>query len=234
MRRAAAAVVVVATALLAGSSSAANAPRPRIVVKPIPLSPARLAETRAYAQRHYGVDTWRLRHPHVIVEHYTASDTFASAYATFASERFEPRRGARRLRALRHRPRRDDLPARAAEHHLPSYGRAQLHGDRHRARRHERRADPRGQAPARRVAAADALVDEPLRHPAAKRHRPQREPDEPVPPGAQPGVAVPDARRLDAQRHAGLPSGPRAAGAPLRRAAGASGPARRFRLLSLS
>jgi N-acetylmuramoyl-L-alanine amidase len=60
-------------------------PIPRIVVKPIPLGPARLAETRAYAKRHYGVGTWRLRHPHVIVEHYTASDTFASAYATFAS-----------------------------------------------------------------------------------------------------------------------------------------------------
>jgi len=70
---------------VAGASSGANAPRPRIVVKPIPLSPARLAETRAYAKRHYGVDTWRLRHPHVIVEHYTASDTLASAYATFAS-----------------------------------------------------------------------------------------------------------------------------------------------------
>ncbi|MFL6006287.1 MAG: N-acetylmuramoyl-L-alanine amidase [Gaiellaceae bacterium] len=85
MRRAATALVVLAVALVADSSSAASAPRPRIVVKPIPLSPARLAETRAYAKRHYGVDSWRLRHPHVIVEHYTASDTFASAYATFAS-----------------------------------------------------------------------------------------------------------------------------------------------------
>ncbi len=71
--------------LVTGASTAADAPRPRIVVKPIPFGPARLAETRAYAKRHYGVDSWRLVRPHVIVEHYTASDTFASAYATFAS-----------------------------------------------------------------------------------------------------------------------------------------------------
>ncbi len=40
----------------------------------------------AYAQRHYGLDTWRLRHPQVIVEHYTASNSFSSAYSTFASD----------------------------------------------------------------------------------------------------------------------------------------------------
>ena len=40
----------------------------------------------AYAKRHYGVDDWRLAHPHVIVEHYTASESFASAYNTFASD----------------------------------------------------------------------------------------------------------------------------------------------------
>jgi N-acetylmuramoyl-L-alanine amidase len=62
-----------------------SAKRPQIVVKPIPFGPARRAETAAYARRHYGIDTWRLEHPHVIVEHYTGSDSFASAYATFAS-----------------------------------------------------------------------------------------------------------------------------------------------------
>jgi N-acetylmuramoyl-L-alanine amidase len=40
----------------------------------------------AYAKRHYGIDTWRLSHPHVIVEHYTASESFSSAYNTFASD----------------------------------------------------------------------------------------------------------------------------------------------------
>jgi beta-N-acetylhexosaminidase len=79
------AVLVVVLALAAAASSGANAPLPRIVVKPIPFGPARLAETRAYARRHYRLDTWRLRRPHVIVDHYTASDSFASAYSTFAS-----------------------------------------------------------------------------------------------------------------------------------------------------
>ena len=61
-------------------------PRPHIVWKPIPFPPQRLAETAAYALRHYGVDTWRLRHPHVIVEHYTASTTMESAWSTFAQD----------------------------------------------------------------------------------------------------------------------------------------------------
>ena len=31
----------------------------------------------AYAQRHYGLDTWRLVDPRVIVEHYTANESFS-------------------------------------------------------------------------------------------------------------------------------------------------------------
>jgi N-acetylmuramoyl-L-alanine amidase len=61
-------------------------PRPPIVWKPIPFGAKRRAETAAYALRHYGIDTWRLSHPKVIVEHYTASFTFASAYNTFAPD----------------------------------------------------------------------------------------------------------------------------------------------------
>jgi beta-N-acetylhexosaminidase len=37
----------------------------------------------AYAQRHYGIDTWRLTNPKVIVEHYTASESFSSTYNYF-------------------------------------------------------------------------------------------------------------------------------------------------------
>ena len=48
-----------------------------------------------------------------------------------------------------------------------------------------------------------------------------------------PRLAMPDARRLDAGRHADLPRGARTAGAPLRRAARASGPSRRLGLLRL-
>jgi N-acetylmuramoyl-L-alanine amidase len=60
--------------------------KPPIVQKPIPFGATRRAETAAYANRHYGVNTWRLAHPHVIVEHYTASTTFSSAWNTFARD----------------------------------------------------------------------------------------------------------------------------------------------------
>jgi beta-N-acetylhexosaminidase len=65
-------------------------PEPHIVQRPIPFGAERRAETAAYARRHYGLGTWRLQHPHVIVEHYTASTTFASAWNTFASDEPDP------------------------------------------------------------------------------------------------------------------------------------------------
>jgi N-acetyl-anhydromuramyl-L-alanine amidase AmpD len=71
---------------LAGMSSAAPArtvPKPHIVWTPIPFGPKRRAETAAYAKRHYGIDSWRLTSPHVIVEHYTAAETFSSTYNYF-------------------------------------------------------------------------------------------------------------------------------------------------------
>jgi N-acetylmuramoyl-L-alanine amidase len=71
---------------LVGVSVAApvgTVPRPHIVWKPIPFGPKRRAETAAYAKRHYGIDSWRLAHPHVIVEHYTASESFSSTYNYF-------------------------------------------------------------------------------------------------------------------------------------------------------
>jgi beta-N-acetylhexosaminidase len=60
--------------------------KPAIVWKPIPFGATRRAETAAYSRRHYGLDTWRLRGPRVIVEHLTAGTSFASAYATFAQD----------------------------------------------------------------------------------------------------------------------------------------------------
>jgi N-acetylmuramoyl-L-alanine amidase len=63
-----------------------GAPKPAIVAKPIPYGAARKAEMAAYSQRHYGIDRWRLVAPKVIVEHYTASTTFSSAYNTFAAD----------------------------------------------------------------------------------------------------------------------------------------------------
>ena len=70
----------------AAPAGEAGPPRPRIVSKPIPFPASRKLETRAYARRHYAVDTWRLRHPRAIVEHYTASDSFGSAFSTFSAD----------------------------------------------------------------------------------------------------------------------------------------------------
>jgi beta-N-acetylhexosaminidase len=64
----------------------AGPPQPPIVQHPIPFGAKRRAETAAYAQRHYGLRTWRLRSPHVIVEHFTASTTASSAFATFSQD----------------------------------------------------------------------------------------------------------------------------------------------------
>jgi N-acetylmuramoyl-L-alanine amidase len=65
----------------------ATAPaKPPIVQRPIPFSAERRSETVAYARRHYGLATWRLRQPRVIVEHYTATNSFSSAWNTFASD----------------------------------------------------------------------------------------------------------------------------------------------------
>jgi beta-N-acetylhexosaminidase len=62
------------------------APQPAIVWRPIPFGAKRKAETAAYAKRHYGIDDFHLRHPHVIVEHYTVTATFQQAFNTFAPD----------------------------------------------------------------------------------------------------------------------------------------------------
>jgi N-acetylmuramoyl-L-alanine amidase len=64
--------------------------RPHIVWKPIPFDAQRRAETAAYAERHYGLHTWRLVKPQVIVEHYTANDSFSATWNTFASDAPDP------------------------------------------------------------------------------------------------------------------------------------------------
>jgi beta-N-acetylhexosaminidase len=64
----------------------AATPRPQIVDRPIPFPRKRKREMAAYARRHYALDTYRLTEPHVIVEHWTASNSFSSAYNTFAQD----------------------------------------------------------------------------------------------------------------------------------------------------
>jgi N-acetyl-anhydromuramyl-L-alanine amidase AmpD len=63
---------------------------PAIVQRPIPFGAKRRRETAAYAQRHYGFHDFRLRHPHVIVEHYTATSSFQATWNTFAPDRPDP------------------------------------------------------------------------------------------------------------------------------------------------
>ena len=59
---------------------------PRVQQQPIPFGAKRKREMRDYARRHYGIDDFRLLRPRVIVEHYTASNSFESAYNTFAQD----------------------------------------------------------------------------------------------------------------------------------------------------
>jgi N-acetylmuramoyl-L-alanine amidase len=69
------------------SVQAADPLRPPIVQRPIPFGAARRRETAAYARRHYGLDTFRLTDPHVIVEHLTVNDSIAATFNTFAPDR---------------------------------------------------------------------------------------------------------------------------------------------------
>jgi N-acetylmuramoyl-L-alanine amidase len=76
--------------VLVPAAGAGNPPRPRIVWKPIPFPAGRIAETAAYERRHYGLDRSTLLGPHVIVEHYTANDSFSATWNTFASDAADP------------------------------------------------------------------------------------------------------------------------------------------------
>jgi N-acetylmuramoyl-L-alanine amidase len=87
VRRHADAVLAAGEAVAGAARVAATAPpRPHIVQRRIPFGATRRAQMRAYARRHYGIDTAALRDPKVIVEHFTASGTFSSAFNTFASD----------------------------------------------------------------------------------------------------------------------------------------------------
>jgi N-acetylmuramoyl-L-alanine amidase len=64
----------------------APAARPAIVSRPIPYGAKRRREMAAYSARHYGKRIARLRRPHVIVQHYTANDSFSATWNTFAAD----------------------------------------------------------------------------------------------------------------------------------------------------
>src|SRR4051794_12748117 len=66
------------------------AAQPPIVHDPIPFGDKRIAETRAYAVRHYGLHRARLIAPKVIVEHMTANSSFSATWNTFAPDVADP------------------------------------------------------------------------------------------------------------------------------------------------
>jgi len=66
---------------------------PPTVRRRISFGEDRKRQMRAYARRHYGIDSFALDRPRVIVEHYTASNSFDSAYDTFARNRPDPELG---------------------------------------------------------------------------------------------------------------------------------------------
>jgi beta-N-acetylhexosaminidase len=71
---------------------AAVAIQPHIVRKPIPYGPRRRAEMAQYAEKHYGTHSWVLR-PKVIVEHYTANESFSATWNSFAADTPDPELG---------------------------------------------------------------------------------------------------------------------------------------------
>lgn len=66
------------------------APKPRISWDPIPFGQRRIAATRAYARRHYGLRRARLLEPKVVVEHLTVTTTWQAAFNTFAADVPDP------------------------------------------------------------------------------------------------------------------------------------------------
>jgi N-acetylmuramoyl-L-alanine amidase len=73
-------------AVAASALALLTAPQPTIVQRPIPFPAHRKREMAAYAKRHYGIDSYRLKDPHVIVEHYTVTSTFRQTFNTFAPD----------------------------------------------------------------------------------------------------------------------------------------------------
>ena len=70
----------------ATSTSAPLLPAPKIVKDMIPFGPARKQQMREYAETHYGIDSYHIVGPHLVIWHFTASATFQSVWNTFADD----------------------------------------------------------------------------------------------------------------------------------------------------
>ena len=71
--------------VLLTAPAAAQAPKPPIDHDPISYGAERKRQMAGYSARHYGQREWRLTNPDVIVLHFTASDSYSSAWNTFDS-----------------------------------------------------------------------------------------------------------------------------------------------------
>ncbi len=76
-------------AVLAALATAWVAPPP-VQRDLIPFGARRKRETAAYNARHYGRRRWRLRNPHVIVEHIAVAGSAAAVRNTFAPDVADP------------------------------------------------------------------------------------------------------------------------------------------------
>ena len=180
-----------ARAVLAASPRprrAAAAPKPPIEWDPIPFGADRKRQMRRYSRRHYGEAKARLVEPKVIVEHYTASSSFSSAFETFAANAPDVEFGERPGVCAHYLIDRD-----GTIHQLVSLRWRCRHtvglNDSAIGIEHVGVSDADVMGRPRQLAAslrADALAPGPLRHPRARRDRARREPLEPVSPRARP------------------------------------------------
>ena len=179
---------------------------PRVVEAADPVR-RRSARRRcaAYAQRHYGIDDYRLRHPQrdrrALHRHRQLPPAYEHVRPDVPDSELHELPGVCTHYVV---DRDGTIYQLVHDDHVPPHGRPQLHGDRHRARRPQRRSGARRPAPDGGVAAPDPLAAGPLRHPRAQRDRPQREPVEPVTTASGWPPAQPDPRRLPQTSHGRL------------------------------
>ena len=65
-------------------------PAPPMKIWPIPYGAKRKHEMAAYSERHYGQRSWRLRRPHVIVEHMAQAGSVTAVRNAFAGDHPNP------------------------------------------------------------------------------------------------------------------------------------------------
>jgi N-acetylmuramoyl-L-alanine amidase len=75
-----------ARATITASGARPTPPRPPIRTMLIPFPTKRRLERRAYSTRHYGIRSYLLVGPHVIVEHFTDTAAFRPVWNTFAPD----------------------------------------------------------------------------------------------------------------------------------------------------